>query len=184
MAWTRRRLLGAERVRRIHARCAARRDPRRERRDRNEQDRGRTERDRIAPRLAEQQRPEETREQCKHREPGGQPDSLRINPTQQHGGAATDFAWGYRLALRGQYSHAIGSISLYPSVILFHDLGGISPATIDNYVAGRKTINLGIDADLAQSLVVGVQYQWFTGAGGDNLRSDRDNYGLHLSYSF
>jgi hypothetical protein len=114
----------------------------------------------------------------------GVPDSLRINPTQQHGGTPTAFSWGYRVAVRGQYSNVIGTVSLHPTLILFHDLGGISPATIDNYVAGRKTINLGIDADLAQSLVVGVQYQWFTGAGGNNLRSDRDNYGLHLSYSF
>ncbi|MGH8457193.1 MAG: DUF1302 domain-containing protein [Stenotrophobium sp.] len=116
--------------------------------------------------------------------PGGKPDSLRINPTQQKTGAATSFSWGYRLALRGQYSHAIGDISLSPALILFHDLGGISPATIDNYVAGRKTINLQLDAQLAQNLVAGTQYQWFTGAGGNNRRSDRDNLGVYVRYSF
>ncbi|MGH8461383.1 MAG: DUF1302 domain-containing protein [Stenotrophobium sp.] len=116
--------------------------------------------------------------------PGSQPDSLRINPTQQRSGAATAFSWGYRLAIRAQYSNVIGNISLYPTLILFHDLGGISPATIDNYVAGRKTINLALDADLAQNLGAGLQYQWFTGAGANNLYSDRDNYGFYLRYSF
>lgn len=112
------------------------------------------------------------------------PDSLRINPTQQRSGAATAFSWGYRLALKSQYSHAIGNINLYPTLILFHDLGGISPATIDNYVAGRKTINAQLDAELTQSLSTGMQYQWFTGGGRNNLRSDRDNLGLYLRLSF
>ena len=116
--------------------------------------------------------------------PDGQPDSLRINPTQQTTGAATAFSWGYRLAIRSQYSHAIGNINLYPTLILFHDLGGISPVTIDNYVAGRKTINLQLDAELTQRLAVGTQYQWFTGAGRNNLRSDRDNVSLYVRVTF
>jgi hypothetical protein len=116
--------------------------------------------------------------------PNGQPDSLRINPTQQKTGAATAFSWGYRLVLKSQYSHAIGSVNLYPALIFFHDLGGISPTTIDNYVAGRKTINLQLDAELAQNLSVGTQYQWYTGAGSNNLRSDRDNVSVYLRYAF
>ena len=114
----------------------------------------------------------------------GVPDSLRINPTQQQEGAATSFSWGYRLAIRGQYSNAIGNICLRPTLILFHDLGGISPATIDNYVADRKIINMQLDAELTQSLGAGMQYQWFTGAGRLNLRSDRDNFTMHVRYTF
>lgn len=116
--------------------------------------------------------------------PDGKPDSLHINPTQQTEGAATSFSWGYRLAIRGQYSHAIGNISLLPTLILFHDLGGISPATIDNYVADRKIINAQLDAEFAQNLSAGMQYQWFTGAERLNLRSDRDNFTVHVRYAF
>ena len=114
----------------------------------------------------------------------GVPDSLRINPTQQQIGAATSFSWGYRLAIRGQYSNAIGNICLRPTILVFHDLGGISPATIDNYVAGRKIINMQLDAELAQNLTTGMQYQWFTGAGRLNLRSDRDNFTVNVRYTF
>ena len=115
---------------------------------------------------------------------GGEPDSLRINPTQQTYGAATAFSWGYRVALKGQYSNAIGNISLYPTILIFHDLGGVSPATIDNYVSGRKQVSAQLDAELTQRLSVGGQYQWFFGAGRNNQRIDRDNVGMYVRYSF
>lgn len=116
--------------------------------------------------------------------PNGKPDFLRINPTQQKVGAATSFSWGYRVLIRGQYSNALAGINLTPSILFFHDLGGISPVTIDNYVAGRKTINVALDAELTRSLVGGTQYQWHTGGGRNNLRSDRDNLSLFFRYSF
>jgi hypothetical protein len=116
--------------------------------------------------------------------PDGKPDPRHVNPTQQRSGAATAFSWGYRIAVRSQYSHAIGNVSLYPTILLFHDLGGISPATIDNYVKDRITANFQLDAELSQALAAGIQYQWLTGAGRNNLRKDRDSLSVHLRYSF
>ncbi|PTU29065.1 DUF1302 domain-containing protein [Stenotrophobium rhamnosiphilum] len=116
--------------------------------------------------------------------PTGQVDSLHINPTQQKDGAATSFSYGYRVALKGQYSRAIGDISLYPTILWFHDLGGISPATIDNYVAGRQQLSAQLDAEITQSIGAGMQYQIFTGGGRNNQRSDRDNLGMYVRYSF
>lgn len=111
-------------------------------------------------------------------------DTLRINPTRQKTGAATSFSYGYRIALKGQYSRAIGDISLYPTILWFHDLGGISPATIDNYVAGRQQLSAQLDAEITQSIGAGMQYQLFTGGGRNNQRSDRDNLGMYVRYSF
>lgn len=116
--------------------------------------------------------------------PTGTVDSLHINPTQQKDGAATSFSYGYRVALKGQYSRAIGDISLYPTILYFHDLGGISPATIDNYVSGRQTLSLQMDAEITQSIGAGMQYQIFTGAGRNNQRSDRDSLGMYVRYGF
>ena len=111
-------------------------------------------------------------------------DPLHINPTQQKTGAATSFSYGYRVAVKAQYSNAIGDISLYPTILFFHDLGGISPATIDNYVSGRQTISAQLDAEITQRINAGMQYQIFTGAGRNNSRLDRDNLGMYLRYSF
>lgn len=112
------------------------------------------------------------------------PDTLRINPTQQKYGAATSFSWGYRVAFKGQYSNAIGNVNLNPTILIFHDLGGVSPATIDNYVKDRKQVSAQLDAELTQRLSIGGQYQWFFGAGRNNQRIDRDNVGVYVRYGF
>lgn len=114
----------------------------------------------------------------------GQPDSARINPTQQTQGFATDTSWGYRALARFTYNDVYAGINLYPTFVLFHDLDGISPSTIDNYVEDRKILVGALEAEFTPDLVAGIQYQVFAGAGKNNLRSDRDNLSLNLRYSF
>jgi hypothetical protein len=117
-------------------------------------------------------------------DPAGQPNSLRINPTQQNKGFATSFSWGYRALARLTYSNVFGGVNLLPAVLLFHDLGGIAPATTPNYVSGRKTIYALLDAEVTQNLKLNLQYQVFTGGGKYNVLSDRDNLALSVAYSF
>ncbi|MGH8529795.1 MAG: DUF1302 domain-containing protein [Nevskiales bacterium] len=116
--------------------------------------------------------------------PNGQPDSGRINPTQQTQGFATDTSWGYRSLVRFTYNDVYRGINLYPTFVLFHDISGISPSTIDNYVKDRKILVGVLEAEFTPDLVAGIQYMLFTGAGKNNLRSDRDNLSLNLRYSF
>lgn len=117
-------------------------------------------------------------------DPNGQPDSLRINPTQQTRGFATDWSAGYRLLLRATYSRIVGDVSLHPTLLWFHDVHGVSPAVMDNYVEGRITAVLLLDADLTQDFSAGVQYQIYAGADALNLRQDRDNVSVNLRYAF
>ncbi|MGH8455206.1 MAG: DUF1302 family protein, partial [Nevskiales bacterium] len=75
-------------------------------------------------------------------------------------------------------------INLFPTLVLFHDVDGISPAVIDNYVEDRKILVGLLDAEINASLAMGLQYMVFTGAGDMNLRRDRDNISFNLRYSF
>jgi hypothetical protein len=117
-------------------------------------------------------------------DPSGQANSLRINPTQQNKGFATSYSWGYRLLTRLTYSDVFAGVNLQPALLLFHDLGGIAPASTPNYVSGRKTIYALLDAEITQSLKLNLQYQVYTGGGKYNVLSDRDNLSLSLGYSF
>ncbi|MDI3258548.1 MAG: DUF1302 family protein [Sinobacteraceae bacterium] len=117
-------------------------------------------------------------------DPNGQPNSLRINPTQQVKGFATDFSWGYRALVRLTYDQIFAGINLMPALLLFHDLGGVSPANAPNFVSGRKTLFAVLDCELTRSLKLNLQYQIYTGGGQYNVLSDRDNLALSLSYSF
>ncbi|MDP3857252.1 MAG: DUF1302 family protein [Stagnimonas sp.] len=117
-------------------------------------------------------------------DPNGEADSLRVNPTQQTSGFATELAYGYRGLLRLSYTGLPAGLRLNPTLVLLHDLHGISPAQIDNYVAGRITGIVVLDAELGQHLGAGLQYQVFTGAGQRNARRDRDNLSFSLRYSF
>jgi hypothetical protein len=115
---------------------------------------------------------------------GGVPDSLRINPTQQNDGFATANSWGYRLYTRFTYNDVFRNINMFPTLLLFHDVKGISPSTIDNYVQDRKLLVGILDFEFNTSLAAGLQYQLFAGAGDHNVRSDRDNLSVNVRYSF
>ena len=117
-------------------------------------------------------------------DPAGQANSLRINPTQQVKGFATAYSWGYRALARLTYDDVYDGINLLPAILLFQDLGGISPANTPNYVSGRKTIYAILDCEVNQSLKLNFQYQVFTGGGKYNVLSDRDNMALSIAYTF
>jgi len=61
----------------------------------------------------------------------------------------------------------------------------IAPLPIQNFVEGRKEILLGTEVQLTQDMVGQIGYQWFTGGTRyTNLRSDRDNLAISLTYTF
>ncbi|SHH30952.1 Protein of unknown function [Hydrocarboniphaga daqingensis] len=117
-------------------------------------------------------------------DPNGQPNSLRINPTQQTSGFATAFAWGYRMFARATFSNLYRGISLVPTLLWFHDINGVSSANTPNYLKGRKMAISVLEAQMTQNFRISLQHQMFSGGGAYNLISDRDNVALSLAYAF
>lgn len=109
----------------------------------------------------------------------------RINPTQANPDIfADDFATGYRFAFRPTYNNLMFGKTVTPLLIFYHDVYGVSPSPIQNFVEGRKRIITGMEARLSQNLIGAFNYTIYTGAGDRNLRGDRDNLEVFLTYEF
>ncbi len=104
--------------------------------------------------------------------------------TEPMQGFADAFSWGYRLAIRGDISNAIGAITLQPTIAFNHDVNGTSPTPISNYVEDRQQLFLGVGANYLNNWQANVGYTMAWGGGKYNLLRDRDFVSLTLSYSF
>ncbi len=103
---------------------------------------------------------------------------------QQTDGYATDNSWGYRLLARISYNNVFNRFNVNPRLFFAHDVSGVSPTPIINFVDGRKQITLGADVDFLQSWETGLSYTIFTGGDEFNLIQDRDFLSVSLKYSF
>lgn len=112
------------------------------------------------------------------------PGCLR-NPLTQNEGFPTDFSWGYRLAARADYNSVFGTpVTLSPRIAYNHDVKGITPGPGGNFLEGRKSLTLGVEANYLNSLVFDLSYTAFSGAGQLNQIYDRDFYSFSVKYSF
>ena len=94
--------------------------------------------------------------------PGG---SLR-NPATLKDGFPTKFSWGYRVAARADYNNAFGSpLTLSPRVAFNHDVNGTTPGPGGNFLEGRKSGTLGVEANYLNNLVFDLSYTAFWGGG-------------------
>ncbi len=121
-------------------------------------------------------------------QPAGQPvNTLSINPTQQTEGFAEDFAWGVRTLLRITYNNVFNlfgkDVNLYPTLIWFEDIEGISPSPMQNYVEDTRMMAPGLFFELGSDFSGNIIYQYHDG-DERNLRRDRDNLGISLIYNF
>ncbi len=119
---------------------------------------------------------------------GGGPDFLTgnsRNPQTQVGGFATPFSWGYRLAARADYNNFAGSaFTLSPRFAFNHDVKGTTPGPGGNFVEGRKSLTLGVEANYLNQWSADLSYTRFYGAGIFNLISDRDFVAVSAKYAF
>lgn len=76
------------------------------------------------------------------------------------------------------------SISLRPTVIWRHDVGGISPRPAGNFVRGRKEIDSILEIRYRASLSLNLGYTWFWGGGAYNTLRDRDFAQAFVKYQF
>lgn len=116
-------------------------------------------------------------------QPGGQPDPRSFNPTQQTGNFPTDVSAGYRILARLQYNDLIGGVTVRLIVAFLHDIHGITPAPIQNYIEGRKRILAGAEVDFTSRISGQMIYQAFWDGKFNNL-ADRDHVNLSVSYNF
>ena len=107
------------------------------------------------------------------------------NPVTLNSGFATKFSWGYRLAAKADYSNVFGSsMNLSPRVAFNHDVNGTTPGPGGNFLEGRKSGTLGLEAVFMNSWSFDLSYTIFTGGKPHNQIHDRDFYSAVIKYSF
>jgi|SRR5579884_768458 hypothetical protein len=107
------------------------------------------------------------------------------NPQTQTRGFPTAFSWGYRIAARADYNNAFGTaFTLSPRIAFNHDVNGTSPGPGGNFIDGRKSLTLGIEANYLNRWSLDLSYTNYFGAGQFNLLSDRDFVAFVAKYAF
>lgn len=115
------------------------------------------------------------------------PDGLRFNPTQVDLDLFPDkFSTGYRIISLIRYESVFPGISFQPMIVWQHDVLGTAPQPLDtNFVEGRKTATINIEARYKSALSIVPGYTWFTGgADGANTYKDRDFAQIYVKYQF
>lgn len=97
---------------------------------------------------------------------------------------ASDFSWGYRVVARLDYTDVFAGWNISPRIVFSHDVDGITPAPISNFVEGRKAVTLAVSMDLQSRWKADVGYSAFSGAGLANAMGDKDFVAANISYSF
>lgn len=119
---------------------------------------------------------------------GGGPDvisgNLR-NPETQTQGFATPFSWGYRVAARADYNNAFGTaFTLSPAIAFNQDVNGTTPGPGGNFVDGRKSVTMGVEANYLDRWTANLSYTNYFGGEQFNLLRDRDFAAFVVKYSF
>lgn len=96
----------------------------------------------------------------------------------------TDFAWGYKLRASGEYSNVFAGINLKPSISFSHDVDGVTPSPISNFLEDRMSFSANLEAIYQNTYSVAVGYTDFFGAEPYNQLADRDFFTLSASVSF
>jgi hypothetical protein len=107
------------------------------------------------------------------------------NPQTQVGGFPTRFSWGYRIAARADYNNFLSSpFTMSPRVAFNHDVNGITPGPGGNFLEGRKSITVGVEANYLNQWTLDLSYTDFFGAEPYNLVADRDFISMAARYAF
>ena len=89
------------------------------------------------------------------------------------------------MAARADYNSVFGtSITLSPRVAFNHDVSGITPGPGGNFLEGRKSLTLGVEANYLNDWVFDLSYTRFSGAEDLNQIHDRDFASFSVKYSF
>ena len=109
------------------------------------------------------------------------PNTLPIVPYEDY---ATQYSWGYKAAARFTFNNVFNVMTIEPTVLYQHDMRGITPTPIVNFVEGRRQINLILSMNYLQAWNFDLGYAMYSGAGRQNLLGDRDYLDFSVKYSF
>lgn len=113
------------------------------------------------------------------------PGCLRNAQTLPGAGLPTDFSWGYRIAARADFNSVLGGpVNLGPRIGLNHDVQGTTPGPGGNFLEGRMSLTVGMEANYLNRWVLDISYTAFGGAEPYNQISDRDFASASVKYSF
>jgi len=104
--------------------------------------------------------------------------------TEPMQGYADAFSWGYRLAVRGDISNFIGSVTFQPTIAFNHDVNGTSPTPISSFVEKRQSLFFGAGFNYLNNWQANLGYTTNWGGGKYNMLRDRDFVSMTISYSF
>ncbi|GLX76767.1 hypothetical protein tinsulaeT_01070 [Thalassotalea insulae] len=95
-----------------------------------------------------------------------------------------DFAWGYRLVTKLDYSNVFSGINMSPRIVFSHDVSGVTPDPLFLFVEDRKSISAGISFDYQSRWSADISYNGFWGGvGTTNKMEDRDYVSFNVKYS-
>ena len=103
---------------------------------------------------------------------------------QETDGWATAISWGYKMVARAQYNNVLGSFRVEPTLRFDHDVRGVTPTPITNFVEDRRQISASVAAFYLQTWSVEAGYTRYFGGGRYNLLNDRDFMSLVAKYAF
>ncbi len=96
----------------------------------------------------------------------------------------TSGSWGYKMRFTGDYPNVFAGVNLRPTISFSHDVYGVSPGPITNFLRNRKALGLSMEAEYLNTYTLNVGYTDFYGAEPYNQLADRDFYSLSLSAAF
>jgi hypothetical protein len=99
---------------------------------------------------------------------------------------ADSFSSGYRIATSVDYNNAFGTAwTLSPSIQWAHDVTGYSAGPVGpGFVEGRKTVSVGVTANLRGVWRANLQYTNSFGNAYRNFGADKDFVTATVSYAF
>ena len=103
---------------------------------------------------------------------------------QQKAGYATASSWGYKVLARFDYNNFLNLVNLKPTLRWDHDVRGISPTPLTNFVANRRQLTASLGFTYRSNFSGEVGYTTYFGGGQQNLLSDRDFVDAAIKYSF
>ncbi len=99
-------------------------------------------------------------------------------------GYTTSFSWGYRSRLVWDYSNVFSGINLSPQLAWTHDVQGFAPQPAGNFIEGRKSIGVSVEAVYQNRITGNIAYTNFMDGEPFNESTDRDFVSASVSYSF
>jgi len=97
---------------------------------------------------------------------------------------ADPFSWGYQIVGRMEYNNIMGGVNMLPTIAFTHDVSGVTPLPLGNFIPGRKSITVGAEFNYMNNWAFDLKFVKFFGGGSYNLLSDRDYVAATLKYSF